>query len=322
MLPKLSIIIPVYNTSKYLPECLDSVINQTLKEIEIICIDDCSTDDSWKILQDYEKKDSRIKIFRQGKNMRQGAARNRGLKEASGKYIWFIDSDDFINKEACQLLYDTAEKNNVQILTFNLVSFIDSDEVSDKEAKKYIEDIYYYEWPKNINLNPKIEYKKLNGHFTVSPCSYISRRDYISQFTFRENCLYEDTDFSLIALAECDTLHNIEYSAYHRRIASGSTMTSSFTVEKLCDLIKVLTAISDYINNMKVSRNSFVYQFYLDYINHVFYNIEHNSNLQLPESELNKINELKKQEEQKSSKLNVRFNNKLKSVLNRILSKL
>ena len=132
-----SIIIPVYNTSKYLPECLDSVINQTLKEIEIICIDDCSTDDSWKILQDYEKTDSRIKIFRQEKNMRQGAARNRGLKEASGKYIWFIDSDDFINKEACQLLYDTAEKNNVQILTFNLVSFIDSDDVSGKEAHAF-----------------------------------------------------------------------------------------------------------------------------------------------------------------------------------------
>lgn len=314
MLPKLSIIIPVYNTSKYLSECLDSIINQTLTEIEIICVDDCSTDNSWEILSAYEKKDSRIKIFRQEKNMRQGAARNRGLKEASGKYIWFIDSDDFINKEACQLLYDTAEKNNVQILTFNLVSFIDSDEASETKARKYIEDIYYYEWPKNINLNPKIDYEKLNGHFTVSPCSYISRRDYISQFTFRENCLYEDTDFSLIALAECKALRNIEYSAYHRRIASGSTMTSSYTTSKLCDLINVAAAIQEYIYKNNINRKSFVYQFYVDYLNHIAYLIKNNSDVNLPAENLNELNSLKHIEEKKERKLSYRIKNKLESI--------
>ncbi|MCR5062555.1 MAG: hypothetical protein K6A89_04660, partial [Treponema sp.] len=173
---------------------------------------------------------------------------------------------------------------------------------------------------KNINLNPKIEYKKLNGHFTVSPCSYISRRDYISQFTFRENCLYEDTDFSLIALAECEALHNIEYSAYHRRIASGSTMTSAFTVEKLCDLIKVAAAISDFLAAKKINRENFVYNFYLDYLNHVIYNIENNSQLQLPDYELQKINSMKKSEEKKAKKLSLRLKNKFKNFLSSILS--
>ena len=94
---KVSVIIPIYNTSKYLPACLDSVLNQTHQNLEIILVDDGSTDDSGKIVDDYAKKDQRIKVIHQ-KNGGQSSARNRGLKEATGEYLNFIDSDDMIAK--------------------------------------------------------------------------------------------------------------------------------------------------------------------------------------------------------------------------------
>ncbi len=94
--PKISVIIPIYNTAKYLPACLDSIINQTYKNLEIILIDDGSTDDSSKIINDYAKKDKRIKTVHQ-ENAGQSAARNKGLDLTTGDYIYFTDSDDEID---------------------------------------------------------------------------------------------------------------------------------------------------------------------------------------------------------------------------------
>ena len=93
---KVSVIVPVYNVEKYLHRCLDSIINQTLKEIEIICVNDCSTDSSLNILEDYKDKEDRIIIINHQKNLRLAAARNSGMKVAKGEYISFIDSDDYI----------------------------------------------------------------------------------------------------------------------------------------------------------------------------------------------------------------------------------
>ena len=92
---KVSIVVPIYNTEKYLKKCLDSIINQTYENLEIILVDDGSTDNSGKIIDDYAKKDSRIKAIHQ-KNAGQSTARNNGIKKATGKYISFIDGDDEI----------------------------------------------------------------------------------------------------------------------------------------------------------------------------------------------------------------------------------
>ena len=111
---KLSVIIPVYNVENYLRECLDSITSQTVKDIEIICIDDGSTDNSPKILKEYQKKDSRIKIITK-ENGGQASARNLGIKKAQGEYIAFIDSDDFIESEMLEKLYTKAKDNNLDI---------------------------------------------------------------------------------------------------------------------------------------------------------------------------------------------------------------
>ena len=107
---KISVIIPVYNVEQYLPKCLDSVLNQTLKDIEIICINDESPDNCAQILEEYQKRDSRIIILNQ-KNSGQGSARNRGLEIAKGKYIQFLDSDDFYEPTCCEEMYNLMEQH-------------------------------------------------------------------------------------------------------------------------------------------------------------------------------------------------------------------
>ena len=114
-MPKVSVVIPVYNVMQYLRECLDSVIAQTIKDIEIICVDDGSTDDSSVILQEYKAKDSRIHIFSQD-NKGAGAARNKAINTATGEYVVFMDSDDWYPEtDILETLYNKAVQNRVDI---------------------------------------------------------------------------------------------------------------------------------------------------------------------------------------------------------------
>lgn len=99
--PLISIIVPVYNTEQYLSKCLDSLINQTYKNIEIICVNDGSTDNSADILNEYDKKDKRVRMISQ-KNCGLSATRNTGLKNCCGEYVMFLDSDDWIDFDTCE----------------------------------------------------------------------------------------------------------------------------------------------------------------------------------------------------------------------------
>lgn len=115
---KISVIIPVYNVGKYLRHCLDSVINQSLKDIEIVCVEDCSTDNSAEILREYAEKDSRIKCIFHEKNKGCVITRKDGVENTTGEYILFLDSDDFLAGNACQKLYKAIKEKDVDILQF------------------------------------------------------------------------------------------------------------------------------------------------------------------------------------------------------------
>lgn len=117
-MPLVSVIIPVYNVEHYLRQCLDSVRAQTLPDIEIICVNDSSTDGSLDILEDYAKKDSRIQVVTQP-NGGAGAARNKGLSMAKGKYLSFLDSDDFFEPDMLELAYKKAEEDKADFVVFN-----------------------------------------------------------------------------------------------------------------------------------------------------------------------------------------------------------
>ncbi|WP_387691255.1 glycosyltransferase family 2 protein [Photorhabdus sp. RM71S] len=120
MSPKISIIIPAYNTEKYIQDCLESCINQTLKEIEIIIIDDCSIDNTINIAEQYKKKDDRIVILKNTCNKGPFYSRKNGTLHASGNYILYLDSDDFIDINTCKLTYELAIKNHADIINFGM----------------------------------------------------------------------------------------------------------------------------------------------------------------------------------------------------------
>ncbi len=136
---KISIIIPVYNCEKYLSECLKSLITQTLEDIEIICINDGSSDNSSDILNKFSQQDSRIKIINQA-NQGVSAARNVGISSSAGEYIMFLDGDDFYSKDACQKAYETIKKTNSDIGIF-AHNELKGSKISDSNVNKKIQKI-------------------------------------------------------------------------------------------------------------------------------------------------------------------------------------
>jgi len=143
-----SVIIPVYNAERYLRRCLDSVCEQTFGDIEIICVDDGSTDASVDILREYKEKDTRFKIITQS-NKGAGEARNTGLNSAEGKYLYFLDSDDEIKPRALEVAFNEAEKSRADIVIFNFETYDDENDV--------ISDCYYF---------CVRQLRMLNGYFT------------------------------------------------------------------------------------------------------------------------------------------------------------
>ena len=131
-----SIIVPVYNVEKYLEQCINSIINQTYKNIEIILIDDGSTDNSGIICDEYAKKDNRIKVIHKD-NEGISATRNRGIDESSGKYISFVDSDDYIEKNMIEILYKDIEKENADIAVCNYIIVKDKNNIKKDKNNSY-----------------------------------------------------------------------------------------------------------------------------------------------------------------------------------------
>ena len=185
-MPKVSVIIPVYNVEKYLCECLDSVINQTLKDIEIICVNDGSTDNSLEILKEYANKDNRIKVLTQ-KNQFAGVARNNGLKVATGEYIHFMDSDDILTNSAVyENLYNIVKNKNENIIKFGANTF-------NTNTNSYFNDEYF--------KNAKVEENHYNYKLSipdnideiltlnVTPWSALYRRDFLIHCNIRFNSL-------------------------------------------------------------------------------------------------------------------------------------
>lgn len=176
---KVSIIVPVYNVEKYIHKCLDSLVNQTLKELEFIFVNDGSPDNSPKIIKEYQKKDKRIKLLNK-ENGGQASARNLGLEHAKGEYIAFLDSDDYVKENMYETLYNRAKKDNLDIVICNnyLVykdSLVENNPGITNKKEKIISPREY------ITLSP-------------SPWNKIIRHEYLNQekFKFPEGIIYED----------------------------------------------------------------------------------------------------------------------------------
>lgn len=212
--PKVSVIIPVYNTEEFLSECLDSIINQTLKDIEIICINDGSTDNSLEILRQYAKNDSRIKVINQ-KNKGGGAARNRGLEIAVGEFLAFIDSDDFFNIDAIEKMYLKATNTKADIIVCGVKRF-------DNKVKEF-KDCY---WGLRVNQLPDkdvFSYKDMPKYifntFQNWNCNKMFRHKFIKEnkIKFQEIFRTNDLLFTCSALVMADRITTIKEPLFNYR---------------------------------------------------------------------------------------------------------
>lgn len=219
--PKVSVIIPVYNVENYLHECLDSLISQSLKHIEIICVDDGSTDHSLDILREYEQKDPRVKILTQ-KNQKQGAARNNALKLVTGEYVQFLDSDDYLAPNTCESLYKKCKELNLDMLSFGGTNF-------DNDTREILGNPYYEfrylpdDWSKEIFC-----YKDCTAflpRMAVSAALTIYRRQFLKEhrITFPEKIYYEDNTFFVKAVTQAKRVSIDKTLYYYRRIHPMST---------------------------------------------------------------------------------------------------
>jgi glycosyltransferase involved in cell wall biosynthesis len=244
--PNISVIVPVYNTSKYLRTCLDSIINQTLSNIEIIIINDCSPDPlDHDICTDYGKIDQRITYIKHKTNLGLGGARNSGLNIASGDYIWFVDSDDFIDLNSCEFLYKLADTKHVDVIAFSATSHVNGS--LDLSKKKW----YYYQRDTSIldqTLSGKdfIDAASLSQSFHVSACLHLFKRQLISNFRFRENVIHEDIDFTPVIIYNASSIYCIKYAPYYRLLREDSISLREINERTLVDKFSCVESLLNY----------------------------------------------------------------------------
>lgn len=220
---KISVIIPVFNAESFLERCLNSVLSQTLSDIEVICFDDCSTDDSFKILNDYAQKDNRLKCFRNEENIGQGLTRNKGLDIACGEYVAFVDCDDWIEVDMYEVLYSKTSVQKYDLICCNLI-YDFPDGISEKPEMPNAEFITL-----NFLINEAIA-PSIRLFSPNSPCDKIYRREYLEKLKLRFEServfMYEDKFFNLAFLVSKPDFCFVPRVFYHYVIRYGSTMTS------------------------------------------------------------------------------------------------
>lgn len=241
--PKISVIVPVYNVEKYLCECLNSLVNQTLSDIEIICINDGSTDGSLNILNEYASKDGRFIVLSQ-ENQGQGIARNKGIDIAKGEYISFVDPDDWIELDTFEILYNKFSETDVDFIQFDYDTHHETGKVHGTKAyKRSLKKEFNYSIKNNDIYNLRnIPAKKLLG---LSMC--IWDKAYKTSFIKKNNIKLapnkhgEDHIFSISANLLADKILYLNKSFHHYRTRFGSAVNKA-SDDNFCifDNVKIL----------------------------------------------------------------------------------
>ncbi|MDR1560874.1 MAG: glycosyltransferase [Holosporaceae bacterium] len=234
-MPLISAIIPVYNAEKYLCKCLNSITNQTFQDIEIICINDGSSDDSYSILERYALKDSRVKIINQ-ENKGQAAARNLGLQMSMGKYISFVDADDWIEHHMYELLIQIF-KNDLDLIIFDANVFGESDQA----MRKY----FLMKFQDKLRINGDIIAK-----CPTPPWNKIYRKDIIDKYNilFPEGLLYEDNSFHWKYMMHANNAYFLKKKLYNYMVRKGSVMVQTKSKSsKVTDHFLICLEIFEYM---------------------------------------------------------------------------
>lgn len=238
-----SIVVPVYNVHNYLKECMDSILKQTLKNIEVICVDDGSTDNSLSILRSYEKRDLRVKVITKA-NTGYGNTMNIGIDQARGKYIGIVESDDYIDPNMFERLYMTAELYQAEIVKSDHYIFSTKNGKNCNEYQ-WVCPVEYYNRPLNSNICPEIY------TFTMMNWTGIYLTDFIRTNNIKHNetpgASFQDNGFwyQVISLAKKIVFIN-EAFYYYRQDNPNSSINNKKKVYCICDEYKYMT---DFLNS-------------------------------------------------------------------------
>lgn len=220
--PKISVIIPVYNVAPYLPECLDSVLGQTFQDIEVLCVNDGSTDNSLEVLQDYKKKDFRVRVFSQ-KNSGAGPAQNHGLREMRGDWFVIMGPDDFYaNENVLQKLYDAVTKNNVLIAGGTLRKFFNGN-----LAKPTVKS--------SFTKNEIIDYKDYQFNLYYTRYIYSAKLQRDNNIFFPSYRRYQDPPFFMRIMIAAKKFYAMTDDVYVYRIIPK---IHNFSVVQITDVLR------------------------------------------------------------------------------------
>ena len=238
-MPKVSVIVPLYNVEDYLKRSLDSLVNQTLKDIEIILVDDCSTDKSLKIAKEYSKNDKRIKVINSKENQGAAAARNKGLDIAKGEYIGFIDADDYIDLNYYEELYKKAKEDDYDIVKCQRVTI-------DKQKRKI------------SSLNKEIAKNGLlSFHYEWTTAIYKSSIVFGNNIRFPDEIRKgQDAVFLFKILLKSDTfalIDNVNYYYYKR---GDSLNTDKLPLKSVHSALNAISIICDEMNRSNLYEKS------------------------------------------------------------------
>lgn len=252
-----SIIVPIYKVEKYLRQCLDSILDQSFGDLRIILVDDGSPDGCGKICDEYAVNDNRIIIIH-GNNGGLSAARNRGLAVCEGKFVLFADSDDYLEKNAVDVLFNAAEQAQTDILLYDAISFDDEAKSADEaEINKYIRK---YSYPSLCTGAEMFLQMQQNNEYR-SPVQYcLYNKPFLDKhgLRFHEDILHEDQEFNFLALLYAQRAKHIPDVLYHHRFRSDSIMGKRFSKKNTGSWYEVInTAMSksdDFLSSPQTAR--------------------------------------------------------------------
>lgn len=266
MRPKVSVIVPVYNVQKYLGECLDSVLMQSLEQIEVICVDDDSKDNSKEILQSYALKDTRLVIVSNRENRGLSYTRNVGIKHATGEYICFLDSDDMLKAGALEELYFNAVENKTDVVFFNLEMIAEDCSLTEEE-KKYCSKGNYV----GIKTGVEFALEMIANNEQRDPVwlqfwNHDSYKKYSMQFI--EGIYHEDVPFTLRGLVYAERVSFINHQLYIYRRCNNSITKSKINSKYVESYIIIYQYLLELWKREKRKDSEVIFQKYLQNSEH------------------------------------------------------